>query len=288
MKQNMKVICYLLACLLSLVCPLQANYNVSIGAIFQDDAPYLKEWIDYHRKIGVEHFWLYNNNSVDNFREVLNPYIEEGTVTLIEWPSVYAENEFVHFCFTVQVEAYNDAIARAKNVSKWLALIDTDEFIVPMVEDNLFVFLEKYYWYVSGLCVNWQTYGTSHVEKVGPDESMLKQLVWKMPWNHPRNQYHKSIVQPLDVSHCDNPHQCIYLPGHFHVTPTLERVVGPCSSGVYIDLIRLNHYWARDEWFLNNIKIPRRVRWGVSPAEAAQDASGMNVEKDECIFRLLD
>ena len=36
--------------------------------------------------IGIEHFYLYNNNSEDDYRTVLNPYIERGLVTLIEWP----------------------------------------------------------------------------------------------------------------------------------------------------------------------------------------------------------
>ena len=45
------------------------SYNVSACAIFQNEAPYLKEWIEYHRLIGVEHFYLYNNGSTDNYDE---------------------------------------------------------------------------------------------------------------------------------------------------------------------------------------------------------------------------
>ncbi len=50
------------------------SYYLSIGAIFNDEADYLKEWIEYHRLAGpVEHFYLYNNNSQDHYLDVLQP-----------------------------------------------------------------------------------------------------------------------------------------------------------------------------------------------------------------------
>ena len=61
----------------------ERQYKVSIGAIFKNEALYLKEWIEFHRIVGVEHFYLYNNNSDDNYREVLEPYIKRNIVTLV-------------------------------------------------------------------------------------------------------------------------------------------------------------------------------------------------------------
>ena len=37
------------------------KYDVTLCAIFRNEALFLKEWIDYHRTIGIEHFYLYNN-----------------------------------------------------------------------------------------------------------------------------------------------------------------------------------------------------------------------------------
>ena len=39
------------------------------------------EWIEFHRLVGVERFFLYDNGSTDDHREVLAPYVEEGIVT---------------------------------------------------------------------------------------------------------------------------------------------------------------------------------------------------------------
>ena len=43
------------------------KYNLSICAIFKNEAKYLKEWIEYHRIFGVDHFYLYNIGSRDSF-----------------------------------------------------------------------------------------------------------------------------------------------------------------------------------------------------------------------------
>eukprot|EP01024_Parvocaulis_polyphysoides_P009844 TRINITY_DN13199_c0_g1_i1.p3 TRINITY_DN13199_c0_g1~~TRINITY_DN13199_c0_g1_i1.p3 ORF type:complete len:138 (-),score=4.69 TRINITY_DN13199_c0_g1_i1:75-488(-) len=47
------------------------KYNVSIGTIFKNEAQYLLEWIAYHTIIGIEHFYLFNDDSTDEFMEVL-------------------------------------------------------------------------------------------------------------------------------------------------------------------------------------------------------------------------
>ena len=43
--------------------------------IYRDDAAYLAEWIEFHRLMGVERFFLYDNGSTDDHREVLAPYL---------------------------------------------------------------------------------------------------------------------------------------------------------------------------------------------------------------------
>jgi hypothetical protein len=55
---------------------------LSICATFKDEAPYLPEWTEFHRRVGVEHFFLYDNLSTDGSREVLEPWVHAGLVTL--------------------------------------------------------------------------------------------------------------------------------------------------------------------------------------------------------------
>ena len=57
-------------------------HKLSIGAIFCNEAPSLKEWLDHYINRNVDHFYLINDNSNDNFKEVLDPYIQKGYITL--------------------------------------------------------------------------------------------------------------------------------------------------------------------------------------------------------------
>src|SRR6187431_2863710 len=62
------------------------KYTVSLCGIFKNEAKFLDEWIQFHLVVGIDHFYLYNNNSDDNYYEILKPYIEKGFVDLIDWP----------------------------------------------------------------------------------------------------------------------------------------------------------------------------------------------------------
>ncbi len=76
---------------LLLLSPLYASdgfpYELSICAIFRDEAPYLKEWLELHKLIGVERFYLFNNGSTDDYLTVLQAYIDQNEVEPIDWPS---------------------------------------------------------------------------------------------------------------------------------------------------------------------------------------------------------
>ncbi|XDE60951.1 glycosyltransferase family 92 protein [Arthrospira platensis BEA 1257B] len=52
----------------------------SICAIMRDEGCYLMEWLEFHKLVGVERFYLYNNNSVDNTQDIVIPYIQTGEV----------------------------------------------------------------------------------------------------------------------------------------------------------------------------------------------------------------
>ncbi len=124
------------------------KYTLSLCAIFKNEAKYLKEWIEYHRLVGVEHFYLYNNNSTDHYKRVLNPYVKKGVVTLIEWPDYLGdlqEKEAYKWAFSTQIPAYENAIhVHAKDQSKWLVFMEVNEFLVPAEEEKLTDLLKRY------------------------------------------------------------------------------------------------------------------------------------------------
>lgn len=52
-------------------------FYFTIGAIFKNESHILKEWIEHYFYHGVEHIYLINDNSTDNFLNILEPYIKK-------------------------------------------------------------------------------------------------------------------------------------------------------------------------------------------------------------------
>lgn len=129
---------------------IEKKYKVSVCAIFKNEAPYLREWLEFNHLIGVGHFYMYNNNSEDDFRTVLEPYIKSGLVTLVEWP--YNQK---------QMEAYMDCIQKYSSETKWLGFIDIDEFIVPKSTDTIYEFLQPFEKKAGSVNIYWRLFGTS-------------------------------------------------------------------------------------------------------------------------------
>lgn len=259
------------------------EYQLSICAIFQNEARFLKEWINYHQKVGVEHFWLYNNNSDDNYLEVLQPYINNGIVELKEWNFSYVGGN--DFFYRVQIGAYNDCLNLAKGKSKWLAIIDSDEFIMPISDKNISNILNEKFSSFGGVVINWQCFGTSNIERC-PEDKLLPFLKLKMPQNHELNHHYKSIVYVEKILDCMSPHCCNYISPFYHVNTKYE-IPGNLTNEVNIDILRINHYWTRDEEFFKNVKVPRYLKWNKSIEGVMKQAEEMNSEYDDEIINLL-
>lgn len=77
------------------------NHYLAVCAIAKDEGPYFKEWIEYHRLVGVGKFYIYDNESTDDTKKILEPYIASGLVDYLYWPGQRQ-----------QVVAYNDCLRK--------------------------------------------------------------------------------------------------------------------------------------------------------------------------------
>lgn len=59
---------------------------LSLAAIIKNEAPYIREWVCFYYLNGVEKFYLYDNESEDNLREVLSDFVSAGIVEIINCP----------------------------------------------------------------------------------------------------------------------------------------------------------------------------------------------------------
>lgn len=266
-------------------------YELSIAAIFQNEGPYIKEWIEYHRMVGVEHFWLYNDNSKDNWKEEIQSYIDEGIVEVTDWPIP----DFIFF-IEYQRNAYRDALHKALGVTKWLALIDIDEYLLPTDESTVTECLNAHFSNASCVYVNWFHFGTGGVN-LREGESLLFRLLRCAPKHCPRNGTGKSIVRP----------ECIVFEPSWNVWNIHNYVLGPGeqyyngdaqlikSKGMDIELdgkihdryIRINHYTMKDENFFHNVRLVRAKGIGIPESEVLNLYNVFNQEYDDAIVRFI-
>lgn len=127
------------------------KHYISICGIFKDEGTYLREWIEYHKKVGIDHIYLYNNNSSDNYLDVIKTYVASGFIDLIDWPHNQA-----------QMEAYDDCFNRFRNETSWLGFIDIDEFIVPIKNQNVKEFFKEHA-YEQSILIYWKMFGSNGI-----------------------------------------------------------------------------------------------------------------------------
>jgi Glycosyltransferase family 92 len=240
--------------------PLWAQYELAICTIFQNEAPFLKEWMEFHKLQGVQHFYLYNNSSCDDFHAVLDPYIRNGEVTLIEWPYTYADGAHDEW-IAIQSGAYRNCLAQHGHETDWLAVIDTDEFLFCPSGIKLTRFLKGYTKF-GGVNVNWLMFGTSHVEDIPPGTLLIELLTCCLDPKDPQNLFFKSIIQPKHVVGCNRAHYFHYKKGQYAVNAKKRRVKqeGSRTKTILLDEIRINHYWTRTERYLREIKLPSHLK----------------------------
>jgi hypothetical protein len=205
---------------------------LSIMAILKDEAPYLAEWVEYHLLVDVNQFWLIDNNSSDNPSNVLQPYITAGFVNLTSWPA-QGQQEVI----------YNHFLPILKRKSYWLAVIDIDEFLVPVITRSVAMILRSLE-YACGVSVNWVTYGTNgkaHKE----DGLVIERFKRHSEWQNVINRHTKVIMNPRKVR------KLIVHDHHYLNGEHSRNVFGVINEGDFLgrppvhEVLRLNHYWTK-------------------------------------------
>ena len=203
------------------------NY-LSICCIIKNER-YLEEFIVYHHIVGVEHFYIYDNNSDYPIKDRLNNFYFNRLCTIIDFPG-----------HAKQMPAYKHCIKTFGNKTKWLAIIDGDEYIVPKKDWSIRDILNKNE-NVHALGINWVVFGSNRYDYT-PDGF----LVDKYRYCHRgQNSHIKSIVQPQYVTHVNDPHSVNIRDPSKYKDCKKNTISGPFNNNYTIDLIQINHYHYR-------------------------------------------
>lgn len=96
-------------------------YKLAIGALFKNESHSIKEWIQHYLSRGVEHFYLIDDSSNDNYLQEIQEYINKGIISLFitKWDRYLGR----------QKDMYNHYLLPKLIDTEWLLIVDLDEYM---------------------------------------------------------------------------------------------------------------------------------------------------------------
>ncbi|MCA1453670.1 glycosyltransferase family 92 protein [Bradyrhizobium sp. BRP22] len=208
------------------------KHGLSVVCAIKNEADDLLEWLHFHRLAGVDHFYLYDNESTDETRTVIESF---------PWPEMityhYVEGDFG------QMRAFHHAIDSYRNSSEWCAFIDADEFLYPVEGDSIKDILEDVA-SAPAVAVHWLNFGSNgHEER--PQGLCIESFTRRAPDDFPDHYVMKSIVRPDAIVAYLHPHQSLVLGCYVQEDGTPVFPIGGRCSVPKRRKLAINHYYTK-------------------------------------------
>lgn len=177
--------------------------KIAVCLIAKDERRYLLEWMAYNLVLGFDEILVYDNDSVDGTRRLVEQASEANRrIRHVPWPGMPGRSP--------QVTAYNHALGNTD--ADWIAFIDADEFIVLREHDTIGEFLAGFDEAAGAVCLHWRLFGSSG-HAAYADDLVIRRFT---RCDRSYNSHVKSIVRRSCMAQM-----------HIHV--------GRLSSGIYVD-----------------------------------------------------
>ncbi|GFR52752.1 hypothetical protein Agub_g15359 [Astrephomene gubernaculifera] len=251
---------------------------IAVCVLAKNEHLYIREFIRYHHWIGIDKFYIWDNQSRPPLADVLQDHVASSLVELVyfsdSWradaalfPSMY--NTSTRTFMSPQAWAYDNCFRMFGHRHTFLALLDPDEFLVlkqpsppqqqpaaaaalAAAAPHLPTFLAQYEPY-GGLVVHWQLVGPSgHVRR--PNGSTMESYTQCVPraslqrWTLFRAiplGFLKSITATRCYQQGCNPHLCDLKPGCKYVNEAFLEPSAPVVRALQWDRIAVFHYATR-------------------------------------------
>jgi Glycosyltransferase family 92 len=206
--------------------------GVAVCARFRNEGPYLREWLDYHLAAGIEHFYLYESFSTDDYLDILSPYIQRRVVTLFrDWPHI-----------PVSPAAEEHCLLNAMGRHEWLGFLDLDEFVVVRGNASIGAFLSEFR-ESPGVALHWRMFGSGG-RKTRESSSVVASHTVRAK---DPNRHVKCFVRPACVTQHRNPHSSYYAGMKCAVSELGRKVFGSLSFPATAQRAWINHYHCKSE-----------------------------------------
>jgi hypothetical protein len=149
--------------------------KICITTLIKSQYRQLREWIDFHKLVGVDHFFLCQDvGSIMGFdlvRRLLADYIAEGTVTLYDARTLFSETA-PYRSRPIARPFYDLVLRQLKAMADqggytWQICADVDDFFVPIAHGTLPRFLERFNpSEITGIMLSGKLFGFGNAEDI--------------------------------------------------------------------------------------------------------------------------
>ncbi len=228
---------------------------LTLGSCLKGEESYMLDFVKYHRSVGVEHFIFLDRN----FEALYKLLGEEPDVEIFHFPET-PDN--------IHQQAWAELINFNKGQTKWLALIDADQVLVPVKTNDVRSILKDYEEFACLQC-NWKTFGSSFRETRG-EGSVYERFTLTSANDSSYNYHTQFICQPDRTlgKKTPEPHYPLLPEDEFSVNTNKEPIDAskivdlnpgtPLSFNVppLHDVLWIAHYTnkSREEWVIKNSK----------------------------------
>lgn len=221
------------------------NYELICCAVSKHEGRYLKHWIDWHHRLGIEKFVIYDEGSEHLALRELQDYCWNGLVEYVPATT-----------HPVQYQAYANCASRYAGRAKWILYIDIDEFVNPygLESMDLKLWLRNYeYRSIAGVAIAWHCFG-SNAENIYTPHPVWERITQRVDYEgaHPHSKHIKSFMRPEFISEFNDPHWIKTKPGFVTVDPNMRVITISeyAANDFPVDKIVLNHYSTKtkEEW----------------------------------------
>ena len=201
--------------------------EIAVAAIFYNEAEYIKEWIEFHLMVGVDRLFLYDNGSTDQYKSILQPYIDRHQIFLLPWATFLADA-------SAQRLAYAHAVCNCPHTVSWLVFIDIDEFLFSEVSDDIRSIMARLKNYASLKIPRFEFGPNGHKDK--PAGLVIENYTRVSKRNFNLQYAWKSAVQPNKVTGI-GVHEAFVSGETLSLQPDEKNLLE----------LRINHYFTKSE-----------------------------------------
>ena len=150
---------------------------------------YVKELIDYYKNIGVDKFYLADNNdkNSEKLSDILNDYILDGFLDIIDVTGIKKD----------QTQMFGEVYEKHKSECRWMSFFDFDEYLVFRYSNNTNYiknyFSKSNFEQCNVILINWVIFNDNNIIKY--DNRSLNERLTNPLFYSESNKFVKSIIK---------------------------------------------------------------------------------------------